>query len=211
MATEESNIEDARRRKLRRIEKLGIVHDPEIEAEEEDVERATKRVLIDAPLEQKRQQSEILEQLRAAKNAEARVRTFAKIMDTYGVDAILGLFVGAGDATMSALSGLYLMYEAEKAGLKKTDFIKIAALQAADFFIGAIPIAGDVADFFFRASKMSIPLFQDRTEELIREARAAGVSEDAIAKITESAEKLPRLTNQAIAVHKAVEHLRKAA
>ncbi|MBI2638632.1 DUF4112 domain-containing protein [Candidatus Peregrinibacteria bacterium] len=202
MPTDESNIENARRRRLRKTEKSPKAHDPEIEAEEDDVESATKKVL---------QQTEILDQLRAAKNAEARVRTFAKIMDTYGVEAILGLFEGAGDAATSVLSGLYLMREAGKAGLSKTDFLKIAALQAADFFIGAIPIIGDIGDFVFQANKLSIPLFRDKTDELVREARAAGVSEDAIAKITESAEKLPRLADHIVNIDKAVNGLKKAA
>ncbi|GEM_PF-2685014 len=201
MPTDESDIEDVKRRS-RKTEKPSQVHDPEIEAEEEDVERATTRVL---------QQNEILDQLRAAKNAEARVRTFAKIMDTYGVEAIIGLFEGAGDAATSVLSGLYLMHEAGKAGLSKTDFLKIAALQTADFFIGAIPIIGDIGDFVFHANKLSIPLFRDKTDELVREARAAGVSQEAISKITDSAEKLPRLADHVVNVDRAAKALRKAA
>lgn len=200
MSSEESKAEKARR-KLRK-EAPPTVRDPEIEAEEEDVERATKRVLIG---------NEILDQLRAAKNAEARVRTFAKIMDTYGVEAIIGLFEGAGDAVTSVLSGVYLMHEARKAGLSKTDFLKIAALQAADFFIGAIPIIGDIGDFAFHANKLSVPLFKNKTEELVREARTAGVPEEAIAKITDSAEKLPQLTDHAINFHKAAKEFRRAA
>lgn len=202
MPSDESNIEDARRRRLRKTEKPPKVHDPEIEAEEKNVERAAERVL---------RQNEILDQLRAAKNAEARVRTFAKIMDTYGVEAIIGLFEGAGDAVTSVLSGLYLMHEAGKAGLSKTDFLKIAALQAADFFIGAIPIIGDIADFVFHANKLSVPLFRDKTDELVREARTAGVSEEAIAKITQSAEKLPRLADHVVKIDRAAKEFKKAA
>lgn len=132
-------------------------------------------------------------------------------MDTYGVEAIIGLFEGAGDAVTSVLSGVYLMHEARKAGLSKTDFLKIAALQAADFFIGAIPVVGDIGDFVFHANKLSVPLFRDKTEELVREARAAGVPEEAIAKITESAEKLPQLADHAINLHKAAREFRKTA
>lgn len=200
MPSEESKAENARRR-LRK-EAPPAVRDAEIEAEERDVESATKRVLIG---------NEILDQLRAAKNAEARVKTFAKIMDTYGVEAIIGLFEGAGDAVTSVLSGVYLMHEARKAGLSKTDFLKIAALQAADFFIGAIPIIGDIGDFVFHANKLSVPLFRDKTDELVREARTVGVPEEAIAKITDSAEKLPQLADHAISLHKAARELKKAA
>lgn len=182
----------------------GPQDDPEVKAEEQDVEARAETVM---------HQQEILEQLRAAKNAEARVRTFAKLADTYGLEAIIGLFVGLGDAATSAIAGVYLLYEAEKAGLSKWDYIKIVGLQTADFFVGAIPVVGDIADFFFKANKYALPLFQKRADELITEARAAGVSEEAIAKLTLSADKLPKVTDHAIAIHKIVkgEEIKEAA
>lgn len=173
--------------------------DETLEREEALVEANTQAVL---------HQQEILTELAAAKNAEARVRIFAKLMDTYGLDALVGLFEGAGDAAASALSGLYLLYEAEKANLSETDMVKIVALQAADFFIGSVPIVGDVADYFFKANKMSLSLFKKHAEVLIQEARASGVSEEAIAKLTEPADKLPRLVNHAVNIHQV---LRRAA
>ena len=99
---------------------------------------------------------------------------------------------------------MYLIYEAKKAGLSKWDYLKIVGLQAADFFIGSVPIVGDIADFVIKANKASIPMFKDHVEELVNEARAAGVSEEAIAKLSVSADKLPQLVDHAIAVHKKV-------
>lgn len=171
------------------------IHDEEVEAEEQEVEARAEAVM---------HQQEILDQLKAAKGAEARVRTFATLMDTYGLDAIIGLFVGAGDAATDAIAGLYLLYEAKKAGLSKWDYLKIVGLQAADFFIGSVPIVGDIADFVIKANKAAVPMFKDRVEELVNEARAAGVSEEAIAKLSVSADKLPQLVDHAVAVHKKV-------
>ena len=57
--------------------------DQEVEAEEDEVEARTEAVM---------HQQEILDQLKSAKGAEARVRTFAKIMDSYGLDPILDTF-----------------------------------------------------------------------------------------------------------------------
>lgn len=169
--------------------------DQEVEAEEDEVEARTEAVM---------HQQEILDQLKSAKGAEARVRTFAKIMDSYGLDPILDLFAGVGDAATGSISGLYLIYEAKKAGLSKWDYLKIVGLQAADFFIGSVPIVGDIADFVIKANKAAVPMFKDRVEELINEARAAGVSEEAIAKLSVSADKLPQLVDHAVAVHKKV-------
>lgn len=169
--------------------------DQEVEAEEDNIETRTEAVM---------HQQEILDQLKAAKGAEARVRTFAKIMDSYGLDPILDLFAGVGDATTGAIAGVYLLYEANKAGLSKWDYLKIVGLQAADFFIGSVPIVGDIADFVIKANKLAIPMFKDRVEELVNEARAAGVSEEAIAKLSVSADKLPQLVDHAVAVHKKI-------
>lgn len=69
-------------------------------------------------------QQEVLENLRAAKGAEARVRIFAKLMDTYGIDAIVSLIPALGDVSSSVISGLYLLVEAEQAGLNKDRLYK---------------------------------------------------------------------------------------
>lgn len=146
-------------------------------------------------------QAEILAELQKAKNAEERVRTFARLMDTYGLDAIAGLIPGLGDLNTSVLSGLYLLAEARAAGLGESAYLKIAALETADFFIGAVPVAGDIADYFFQANQRAVPLFEQRTERLVVDARAAGVPESEIAKITEAAQKLPQLAEKAIHLH----------
>lgn len=182
------------------------IRDPIVEADEAETEQATEKVL-----EQMRIQQEMLDKLRAAKGAEARVRIFARLMDTYGIDAIVSFFPALGDVGSSVLSGLYLLVEAEQAGLKKTDYLKIISLQAADMFVGTIPVAGDVADYFFKANKWSVPMFKRRTAELIAEARKVGVSEEAIAQITNPADKLPQLVDHAVAIHKATRTNRKAA
>lgn len=145
---------------------------------------------------------EILKDLEAASNAEARVRTFATLADTYGLDALISLIPEAGDGASSVLAGLYLIYEANNAGLDETAMLKIIALETADFFAGAVPILGDVADYFFQANIWSDSLFKDRVAQLTAEARAAGISEAEIAKITGAAEKLPGLVDKAVGLHK---------
>jgi molybdopterin converting factor small subunit len=149
-------------------------------------------------LEREKMKHEVLTTLQHAKGSEARVRVFATLMDTYGVDALVSLIPEFGDAASSVLSGLYLLYEAQRAGLKKSAYLKIIGLQAADVFVGAIPVIGDVADYFFQANKWSARLFVQKTEELVAEARAAGVPEEEIAKITGPAERLPQLVDHAM-------------
>lgn len=144
---------------------------------------------------------EVVEKLRSAANAQKRVETFAKLLDTYGLDPILGLIPELGDAGGSGLAGIYLLFEAKNAGLDKTAYLKIIGLQAADFFIGVIPILGDAADYFFKANRWSAEYFQKKTAELAKKAAQAGVDPKEVAKITETAEKLPRLVEKAVGVY----------
>ena len=148
------------------------------------------------------QQKEIVQRLNAAKNSQQRVEIFATIADDIGLDPLISLIPELGDAGSSVVSGIYLLYEAKKAGLGASSYIKIIGLQVADFFAGAIPVAGDIADYFFKANKWSASSFEKKTKEIVEEARKAGVPEDEIAKITASADKLPQLVKGAVQIYK---------
>ena len=145
-----------------------------------------------------RDRTKILRELEKAKGSEERVRLFADIMDKKGFDAIIGLFPEIGDASSSAIAGLYLLLEANRAGLDKSDYLKIIGLQATDLFVGSVPVVGDIADYFFKANLKSVDLFAERTAALVREATAAGVPEAEIAKITADPDTLPQLVRRMI-------------
>lgn len=158
---------------------------------------------VQTETKEKLDREKIIHELQSAKNSEDRVKTFATLADTYGLDAILGLvFPEIGDATVSGLAGLYLLFEAAKADLGKWAYVKIASLQAADFFIGAIPIAGDIADYFFKANKWSAKLFEERTQALVKQARQEGVPEEEIAKITGAGARLPQLAKAVTSIYR---------
>ena len=154
-------------------------------------------------IELTQEQLEILEQLKFNQSSTERVKTFAKLADEYGLDAILGLLLPwAGDLATSIMSGFYLLYEGTKSGLSKKEMLKIVCLQGADFAIGAIPVIGNVYDFFFQSNKLSERYFIEKTEELIENARSVGIPESEIAKIKIEAEKLPRCIEKAIEIYK---------
>jgi hypothetical protein len=46
------------------------------------------------------------------------------------------------------------------------DCLKILGYQTADVLVGAIPVVGDVADYFFKANKRSAKIFQKHFSEL---------------------------------------------
>lgn len=146
------------------------------------------------------EQQEILNQLKSAKGSQARVEMYGKLMDDYGIDAMLGLAEGLGDGASSAVSGLYLAAEAVNAGLDKKAYLKIIALQTVDFGIGSIPIAGDVFDYFFKANKQSGKMFANHTEDIKKKARKLGISEEEIVRIDTAAEKLPQVAEKVVKI-----------
>lgn len=146
-------------------------------------------------------QKKALEELKMAKNSEERVKLFAKIADDVGLDPLISLIPELGDAGSSIISGLYLLYEGKKAGIGMSGYLKIIALEAADFAVGAIPVLGDVADYFFKSNKWAAKSFEERTKELAEKARKAGVSEDKIQTLMLSAEKWPQLAGKAVGMY----------
>ena len=143
-------------------------------------------------------QKEILQELSTTKGSEERVRQFGKIVDDHGVDALLSLFPGMGDVSSSLVSGIYLLAEANVADLDKNAMLKIIGLQTADAFVGLIPFVGDVADYFFKASKWSVKDFEKRTIEIEKKARELGCTEEQISLVRKKASMLPRIVKKAI-------------
>lgn len=90
-----------------------------------------------------------------------RVRKLAVLMDgayripgtnrTVGIDPILGLFEGVGDAISAGVS-LYIVYECKKLGASKSQMRRMLANVAIDTIVGLVPIAGDLFDFGFKAN-----------------------------------------------------------
>lgn len=142
----------------------------------------------------------IVEELRSAKNSEERVKLFAAVADEIGLDPLLSLIPELGDGASSIVSGLYLLMEAREAGMGPAAYLKIIGLQAADLAVGALPVLGDVADYFFKANKWSAKSFEEQTREIIEKARAAEVPEEEIQKLLQGAEKWPRLATKAVSV-----------
>jgi len=113
------------------------------------------------------EQHEVFTDLAAARDALARAENYAKILDRYPVDALVGMLVpGMTDAMLSFGSSAYLLRQSVRAGLGKTEMAKIIGLQIADAAIGVLPGIGDIADYFFKANNMSLTYFKQRVAEL---------------------------------------------
>lgn len=142
------------------------------------------------------------QELKAARSIEAEVRTYAKWLDDYGLDFLVSLIPEVGDAASSIGSSVFMWVESARAGRKNPlAYVKIAGLEAADFFVGAVPILGDIADYFFKANKWIAKDFTKhrmRLEKEVTEAvEATGLSQaqadEIIAQIEAPGDKLERL------------------
>lgn len=81
-----------------------------------------------------------------------------------GLDAIAGLVPVIGDFIAAAL-GAYIVWEARNLGLPKWKLWRMAGNVAFDSALGAIPIAGDAFDFFFRSNTRNLRIVKRHLEK----------------------------------------------
>jgi len=78
----------------------------------------------------------------------------------FGIEALLRLIPGIGDAAASALS-CYLLYEAHRLGVPSRLFARMLLNVAVEGVVGAVPVAGDAFDVVFRANRRNVRLLRD--------------------------------------------------
>lgn len=118
--------------------------------------------------------SDMFEAIKAAgpsrEDSLARITLVARLMDSafvipglnrrVGFDAVLGLVPGVGDALSAAIAS-YIIWEARQLGLPRWKIARMVANLAVDTAIGAIPLAGDVFDVFFKANERNLKIIHD--------------------------------------------------
>jgi hypothetical protein len=110
----------------------------------------------------------------------ARLDALASLLDTafvlpgtqvrFGLDALIGLVPGIGDAITMAMS-LYIVHEARQLGAPGHVLLRMLANVAFDGVIGAVPLVGDAFDVMWRANRRNMALLQ---RWLARENRSWG-------------------------------------
>lgn len=74
-----------------------------------------------------------------------------------GLDPILGIIPGGGDAVSLAISA-YIIYQAAQLGVPRGKLFAMAANVGLDAAVGAIPILGDIFDFAFKANSRNLKI-----------------------------------------------------
>ncbi len=89
------------------------------------------------------------------------MRLIARLMDNalespgtgirFGLDSLIGLIPGAGDALTAGVS-LYIVHEAAKLGATRGQLAMMLGNIAIDTLVGTIPVLGDLFDLTFKAN-----------------------------------------------------------
>lgn len=116
---------------------------------------------------------------------EAQTERLARLLDSqfrvpltrmrFGVDGVLGLVPGVGDAAGLALSAMIIV-QAVRLGARGSTVGRMVLNVAIDAVIGAIPGLGSVFDFAFKANNRNVSLLQRHEadpEGTAAESRAA--------------------------------------
>ena len=81
-----------------------------------------------------------------------------------GLDALLGVIPGVGDLVSGAL-GIYLVLEARQLGASRWLQAKMVGNLLINTAVGAVPVAGDLFDVYFKAHTRNLKLLQKELGE----------------------------------------------
>ena len=111
----------------------------------------------------------------------ARLRRYADWLDSgiripvlgwrIGLESILGLVPGVGDATGAILGG-WIVLEAVRGGARPATLVRMLSNLALDAIAGAVPLVGDLFDFVWKANSRNIALLERHQHDPVRAGRA---------------------------------------
>lgn len=103
----------------------------------------------------------------SAARRRARLVALARVLDNrfrlpglgvrVGIDPLLGLLPGAGDAISAAIHA-YILVEAWRLGATRRQLAAMLANVAIDTLAGSLPVVGDVFDVAFKASVRNLKI-----------------------------------------------------
>lgn len=102
--------------------------------------------------------------------AVRRMQVVAKLLDDsirvpgtsfkVGVDALVGIIPGAGDAATGLVS-LYIVAESARLGVSQATLLRMLVNVAIDVGAGSVPVVGDIFDATWKANRKNFELALD--------------------------------------------------
>lgn len=115
------------------------------------------------------------ETLQRARRARERAERLSRLLDTaigipgtrirFGLDGLIGLMPGIGDAVGLLLGGWFLL-EGARAGAPAATLLRMAGNLAIDALIGVVPLLGDVLDIAFKANRRNARLLIEHLDRV---------------------------------------------
>ena len=108
-----------------------------------------------------------------SKRSLRKLRALAKLLDSaiplpggyrIGLDGLIGLIPGFGDAVGASLSA-YIILRAAQMGASWTTLLRMTGNVLIDGFVGLIPILGDLFDFAWKANLRNMVLLEEALEK----------------------------------------------
>ncbi len=103
-------------------------------------------------------------------NSQEKLNRLAWLMDSsfripgtqirFGLDGIIGLIPGFGDA-LGALISSHILTQAAQMGAPKSILLKMAFNIGFDAVLGIVPVVGDVSDLIWKANQRNVQLLND--------------------------------------------------
>ena len=94
----------------------------------------------------------------------------------FGLDALIGLVPGLGD-TSTTLVSFYILTAAVRYGVPKITILRMALNIGIDYAFGSIPLAGDLADAWWKSNRKNLELLKKRATVSPDEVGAAKMSD----------------------------------
>lgn len=115
------------------------------------------------------------ETLRQARAARERAEQLSRLLDTavgipgtrirLGLDALIGLIPGIGDAIGLLLGGWFLL-EGARTGAPGSTLLRMAGNLAVDALVGVVPLLGDLLDIAFKANRRNAKLLIEHLDRV---------------------------------------------
>lgn len=104
-----------------------------------------------------------------------RLRSISRLLDSsiripvlgyrIGLDPIIGLIPGVGDAVMLLPAG-YLVFEAYRLGVPQRTLVRMGLNLGVETLFGAVPVVGDIFDATFKANTRNLYLLEQHVGQV---------------------------------------------
>lgn len=111
-----------------------------------------------------------------------RLRALARVLDDalripgtkyrFGLDAIIGLVPGIGDA-IGAIFSVFIVFQAARLGAPKATLFRMMSNIGLDTIVGEIPLLGDLFDFGWKANTKNMALLEKHLQQPVAAHRAS--------------------------------------